>query len=240
MPGCLYASLCLSVSLSLFVNTDHHSFPTPGRVLYQGMFYLTGFITYGVSLWYASRLVRESNAEHPECLEDPLLSQCFSGGTAIMAFFSVQMGMEQVCDSCRVVEFSCCFLRSKPMPPRGLRCEYSSCLHRHSCVQVGLVFPVWSTITTAASAAKRLYHIIDAKPDIDVNSKDGIVLDPQQVCLMFTLREALIAVQLLLQLLLLLILLLRRFVVVCCRCRCSCHLFSLITCLHCCRFFSLL
>ena len=99
----------------------------------QGIFYFVGFICYGVSMWYAAVLVRESNDDNSVCIDDPttrcapsnwlstrwlsfslffvaviianvsllVCSGCFSGGTAVMAFFSVQLGMEQA-SSCLV------------------------------------------------------------------------------------------------------------------------------------------
>ena len=160
----------------------------------QGLFYFVAFCTYGVGLWYASRLVRESNDANAECTVDPTVSGCFSGGVAVMSFFAVQLGMEQVGS----------FLPSYsvlPTPSFLLLPSYSFLptpswrprLDAYPCaVQVGLIFPVWATITTAAVAASRLYEVIDeataadatdqgARSSAPADDGGGIVLQPDSV-----------------------------------------------------------
>ena len=128
--GCVEVC-CLILSLWLFPATH-----------FQGLLYLVAFCTYGIALWYSSRLVSASNEDHPECIDDPTLSVCFSGGIALMSFFAVQQGMQQI----------------------------------------GMVVPVWSTITTAAVAASRLYEIIDEAVAVDdASAGGGIVLRPEAV-----------------------------------------------------------
>ena len=42
------------------------------------------YFVYGVALWYGSKLVREQVASDPECLSDPGLAKCFSGGKTMI------------------------------------------------------------------------------------------------------------------------------------------------------------
>ena len=45
------------------------------------------FFVYGVALWYGAKLVRDQAASNPACVDDPTLSECFSGGKTIIVFF---------------------------------------------------------------------------------------------------------------------------------------------------------
>ncbi len=42
------------------------------------------FFVYGVGLWYGGHLIIESNNAHPDCIDHPGRSHCFSGGDAML------------------------------------------------------------------------------------------------------------------------------------------------------------
>lgn len=57
-----------------------------------GVFLGVMFLSYGVAMLFGAKLVLWSREKHPECVVDPYLDYCFTGGDVITCFFALLMG----------------------------------------------------------------------------------------------------------------------------------------------------
>ena len=125
--------------------------------------------------------VIESRAAHPECVLNPTLSYCFSGGTVMQVLFSALIG------AMALGQVRACTLlsaREQAQPPKR-RPRASLALTAppsHLPVRTPLqAVPNLTAIGAAQGAAARIFEVIDRCPPIDVDSDAGLKPDPATV-----------------------------------------------------------